>query len=118
LPFDLQLLTTPRGQHDQQLLVPLIVLMAQHLDWTLYTLHTEHVKEVAELYDKISYTTQQVSQASSDTDMGHLNSRAYSATEPVPLLPPSLQYLMLLEQLWPLTVTVTVTWFRICLNTP
>jgi hypothetical protein len=56
----LQLLTTPRGQHDQQLLVPLIVLMAQHLDWTLYTLHTEHVKEVAELYDKISYTTQQV----------------------------------------------------------
>lgn len=56
----LQLLTSPRGQHDQQLLVPLMVLMAQHLDWTLYTLHTEHVKEVAELYDKISYTTQQV----------------------------------------------------------
>lgn len=43
--------------------MPLLVLMAQHLDWTLYTYHTAHVKEVAELYDKISYTTQQVGRA-------------------------------------------------------
>lgn len=61
MPFlALQLLTSPRDQPQQQLLVPLIVSMSQHLDWTMYTTHTTHVKEVAEMYDKVSHATQQV----------------------------------------------------------
>lgn len=61
LPCSAQLLTSPRDQPQQQLLVPLIVSMSQHLDWTMYTTHTTHVKEVAEMYDKVSHATQQVS---------------------------------------------------------
>jgi len=59
-PLPLQLLLSPKEPRDQQLLVPLIVLMAQHLDWALFTRHTEHVKELAELYDRVNNTTLQV----------------------------------------------------------
>lgn len=52
---------SPRDQLEQQLLLPLIVSMSQHLDWTAYTKHTLKVKEVAEMYDKVSHATQQVS---------------------------------------------------------
>lgn len=55
-----QLLTSPHDQPQLQLLVPLIVTMSQHLDWTIYTIHTQHVKLVAEMHDKVSHATQQV----------------------------------------------------------
>jgi hypothetical protein len=58
--WSLQLLMSPRDQLEQQLLVPLIVSLSQHLDWTAYTKHTLQVKEVAEMYDKVSHATQQV----------------------------------------------------------
>jgi hypothetical protein len=53
-------LTSPKDSPDQQLLVPLFVLLSQHQDWTLYTTHTAHVKETAELNDKVVLCTQQV----------------------------------------------------------
>jgi hypothetical protein len=54
----LQVLTD--GAPDQQLLVPLAVVMAQHLDWSLFTLHTQHLKELAEQHDRVNEICQQV----------------------------------------------------------
>lgn len=45
---------------DQQLLVPLAVVMSQQLEFTLYALPTKHIKEVAELHDRVNDITQQV----------------------------------------------------------
>uniref|UniRef100_A0A383V3G1 Uncharacterized protein n=1 Tax=Tetradesmus obliquus TaxID=3088 RepID=A0A383V3G1_TETOB len=47
------------GSPDQQLLVPLAVVMAQHLDWSLFTLHTQHLKELAEQHDRVNEICQQ-----------------------------------------------------------
>jgi hypothetical protein len=54
----LQVLTD--GTPDQQLLLPLAVVMAQHLDWSLFTLHTQHLKELAEQHDRVNEICQQV----------------------------------------------------------
>jgi hypothetical protein len=54
----LQVLTD--GVPDQQLLLPLAVVMAQHLDWSLFTLHTQHLKELAEQHDRVNEICQQV----------------------------------------------------------
>lgn len=47
------------GASDQQLLLPLAVVMSQHLDWALYALSTKHLKEIAELHDRVNEITQQ-----------------------------------------------------------
>lgn len=55
-----KVLDDPDQPPSQQLLVPLLVTLAQQLDWAAYASHTKHVKMVAELHDRAQTTAQQV----------------------------------------------------------
>eukprot|EP00879_Flechtneria_rotunda_P007309 GHRR01007667.1.p1 GENE.GHRR01007667.1~~GHRR01007667.1.p1 ORF type:complete len:1185 (+),score=472.31 GHRR01007667.1:1197-4751(+) len=55
----LEVLDDGDSSPQQQLLVPLAVVMSQQLDYVTYALPTQHIKEVAELHDRVNEVTLQ-----------------------------------------------------------